>query len=207
MRRNGFVLGITLIAAIVISVGVAAANPAITVSATRRDASGAVVTLRPIADKQGNVVPPLTLLGEYVIVSGQGFPPNQPVMASLVARDQVYPLAFQDLMTSGTSPEPVPMTDATGALQNLAFALPAPGQVASADGEIFVSAGSATARAPIAIDDGVATTVGRGDKIAVSIGAAFLLVSIVLILLLVRGLPVYPIGQTTARGAREREET
>lgn len=207
MRRNGIVLGIALIAAMAIGVGVAAANPAITVSATRRDASGAVVALLPVTDKQGNVVPPLALLGEYVIASGQGFPPNQPVQASLVAQNQVYPLAYQDLTTAATAVQPVPMTDASGAFQNFAFALPPPGQVASADGEIFVSAGSATARAPVSVDAGVATAAGRGDKIAVSIGAAFLAVAIILILLLLRGLPVSPIGQTTARRARETEPT
>jgi hypothetical protein len=206
MRRSGIVLGILLLVA-ALGVSVAAANPAITVSATRRDASGAVVALLPVTDKQGNVVPPLALLGEYVIASGQGFPANQPVQASLVARNQVYPLAYQDLTTAATAPQSVPMTDASGAFQNFAFALPAPGQVASADGEIFVSVGAATARAPITIDSGTATTAGRGDKIAVTIGAAFLAVAIILMLLLLRGLPVYPIGQTTARRARDTGPT
>lgn len=205
MRRNGIVLGIALLTAMLLGVSVAAANPAISVSATRRDASGAVVALLPITDTQGNVVPPLALLGEYVIASGQGFPPNQPVQASLVAQNQAYPLAYQDLTTPAAASQPVPMTDGTGAFQNLAFILPAPGQIADTNGEIFVSAGSATARAPIAIASGIATAAGRGDKIAVSIDAAFFAVAVILILLLLRGLPVYPIGQTTARRVRESE--
>ena len=207
MRRNGIVLGIALLTAILLGVSVAAANPAITVSASRRDASGAVVALLPITDTQGNVVPPLALLGEYVIASGQGFPPNQSVQASLVAHNQAYPLAYQDLTTSATASQPVPMTDGTGAFQNLAVVLPAPGQIADTSGEIFISVGAATAHAPIAIDSGIATVAGQGDKIAASIGAAFFAVSVTLILLLLRGLPVYPVGQTTARGVREAETT
>ncbi|MGI8686977.1 MAG: hypothetical protein ACR2M3_00215 [Thermomicrobiales bacterium] len=206
MRRNGIVLGIALLSAM-LGVSVAAANPAITVSATRRDASGAVVALLPITDTQGNVVPPLALLGEDVIASGQGFPPNQPVQASLVAQNQAYPLAYQDLTTAATASQAAPMTDGTGAFQNLAFVLPASGQITDMSGEIFVSVGAATAHAPIAIDSGIATAAGRGDKIAVSIGAAFFAVAAILILLLVRGLPVYPIGQTTARRVRETETT
>ncbi|MDQ2787548.1 MAG: hypothetical protein M3Y58_21380 [Chloroflexota bacterium] len=205
MRSNGIVPGIALLMAMLFGISVAAANPAITVSATRRDASGAVVALLPVTDTQGNVVPPLALLGDYVIASGQGFPPNQPVQASLVAHNQSYPLAYQDLTTAGTASQPIPMTDGTGAFRNLAFTLPAPGQIVDTSGEIFVSAGTATARAPIAIDSGIATTAGRGDKIAVSIGAAFFAVAVLLILLLVRGLPVYPVGQTTARRVRETE--
>ena len=189
MRRSGIVLGIALLA-VTLGVSVAAANPSITLSATRHDAHGAVVAL----------------LGEYVIASGQGFPPNQPVQASLVAQNQVYPLAFQDLTTTATASQPVPMTDASGSFQNFAFALPPPGQIVSTDGEILVSVGSATAHAPVAIDAGIAT-VGRGDTIAVTVGAAFLAIAIILILLLVRGLPVYPIGQTTARRVKETETT
>lgn len=200
MRRNGIVLGIVLMTVMLFGVSVAAENPAITVSATRRDANGAVVALLPVTDTQGNVVPPLALLGEYVIVSGRGFPPTQPVQASLVAHNQVSPLAY-------TASQPVPMTDGTGAFQNLAFTLPPPGQVSAADGEVFVSVGSATAHAPITIDSGIATMAGRGDKIAVSIGVAFFALAVILVLLLVRGLPVYPIGQTTARRVRETETT
>ena len=192
--------GIALLTAMLFGISVAAANPAITVSATRRDVSGAVVALLPVTDTQGNVVPPLALLGEYVVASGQGFPPNQPVQASLVAQNQAYPLAY-------TASQPVPMTDGTGAFQNLAFTLPVPGQIADTSGEIFVSVGAATAHAPIAIDSGLATAAGRGDTIAVSIGAAFFAVAVLLILLLLRGLPVYPIGQTTARRVRETETT
>jgi len=161
---------------------VVAADPAITVSATRRGANGAVV-----------------------IMSGQGFPANQPVQASLVVQNRSYPLAY-DSTTSVSALQSVPMTDATGAFQNLVFTLPTPGQVSGTNGEIFASVGSATAHAPISIDSGIGMT-GRGDKIAVSIGAAFLVVAVCLILLLLRGLPVYPIGQTTARRGREPEVT
>lgn len=152
-------------------------------------------------------MPPLVLLGEYVIVSGQGFSANQPVQASLVAQNQVYPLAYQDLTTSVTALQPTPMTDASGAFQNLAFTLPVAGQVTATDGDIFIAVGSTTAHAPIRMDSGIATAAGRGDKIAVSIGAIFLLLAIIIILLLLRGLPVYPLGQTTARRTRESEMT
>ncbi len=200
-------LGIALFAIVAaLGVSVAAADPAIAVAATRRDANGAVVSLLPVTDKQGTIAPPLARLGEYVIASGQGFPTNQPVQAYLVVGNQAYPLAFQDLATAATASQAAPMTDTSGAFQNLAFALPTPGQVPATDGEILVSVGSATARAPITVDSGLATA-GRGDKIAVGIGAAFFAVTVLLILLLLRDLPVYPLGQTTARRAREVETT
>ncbi len=209
MRRdgNGILLGIALFAVVAMfGATVAAADPEIAIAATRRDASGTVVRLLSVTDKQGNVVPLLTQLGEYVIASGQGFPANQPVQAYLVAGNQAYPLAFQDLTAATSAPQAVPMTDTGGAFQNFAFTLPAPGQIAASDGEILVSVGSATARAPITVDSGVAMA-GRGDKIAVGIGAAFMAVAVLLILLLLRGLPVYPLGQTTARRTKEAETT
>jgi hypothetical protein len=187
--------------------GAVAADPAITVAATRRDASGAVVSLLPVMDKQGNVLPPLLLLGEYVIANGQGFPASQPVTASLVVDSQAYPLAYQDLTTSVTARQPTPMTDATGAFQNLAFALPVPSQVTDTTGEVMVSAGLATARAPVGVDTGATARAGRGDKIAVSIGAGFAAVAIILIFLMLRGLPIYPVGTTAARRAKEAETT
>jgi hypothetical protein len=207
MRRNGLICCFALCAAFLVGISDVAADPAITVSATRQDANGAVVTLLPTTDTQGNSVPPLALLGQYIIASGQGFPANQPVQASLVAQNQVYPLAYQDLTTSVTALQPTPMTDSMGAFQNLAFTLPVPGQVSATDGEIFIAVGSATAHAPIQIDSGITTTAGRGDIIAVSIGAAFLALALILVFLLVRGLPVYPLGQTTARRVPESETT
>jgi len=211
MRRNrnsnGILLGIVVFALVsAFGASIAAADPAITVAATRRDASGAVVSLLPATDKQGNLVSPLARLGEYVIASGQGFPANQPVQAYLVAGNQAYPLAYQDLATAATATQAAPMTDTGGAFRNLVFALPMPGQIPASDGEILVSVGSATGSAPITVDSNVATA-GRGDKVAVSIGAAFFAVSVLLIVLLLRGLPIYPLGTTTARRAREAETT
>ena len=200
-------LGAALFAVAMFGISVAAADPSIAVSATRRDANGAVVSLLPITNNQGNIVPPLAQLGEYVIASGQGFPVNQPVQAYLVAGDQAYPLAFQDLTTASTATQPVPMTDTGGAFQNFAFSLPAPGQIPTTDGELLISVGAATARAPLAIDSGIATAAGRGDKIAVSIGAAFLIVAVLLILLLLRGLPLYPASLMTMQRVREAETT
>jgi len=206
MRRYGPILCLALFA-FVSGMSVAAAAPAITVVATRQDASGAVVSLLPVTDKQGKVLPPLLLLGEYVIASGQGFPANQPVLAYLVVDNQEYPLAYQDLTTSVTARQPTPMTDATGAFQNLAFALPVPTQVTGATGGIMVSAGSTTARASVGIDTGATTKAGRGDKIAVSIGAGFTVVAIILIFLMLRGLPIYPVGTATARRMKEADTT
>lgn len=206
MQRWGPVLCLALFAALLCT-SVVAAAPAITVVATRRDASGAVVSLLPVADKQGSMLPPRLLLGEYVITNGQGFPANQPVMAYLVVDNQAYPLAYQDLTTSVTARQPVPMTDATGDFQNLAFALPMPSQVTGTSGEIMVSAGPVTARAPVGIDTGAAATAGRGDKLAVGIGAGFAAVAIILILLMLRGLPMYPVGTTAARRAKEADTT
>lgn len=206
MRRRGPVLCLALVG-VLMGASVAAADPAITVAATRRDANGAVVALLPVADKQGSPLPPLLLLGEYVIASGQGFPANQPVMAFLVAQDQAYPLAYQDLTTSVTARQPAPTTDASGGFENLAFTLPAAGQVTGTTGEILISAGSATARAAIGLDTGVATKAGRGDKLAVGIGAGFAATALILIFLLLRGLPAYPVGATAARRAKRPEAT
>ncbi|MCA1670334.1 MAG: hypothetical protein LC793_23720, partial [Thermomicrobia bacterium] len=100
-----------------------------------------------------------------------------------------------------------PMTDGAGAFQNFAFSLFIPGSVSATDGELFISVGSATSTAPVAIDAGVASTAGRGDKIAVSIGATFFVIAALLILLLLHGLPIYPIGQTTARRVHEEGES
>ncbi len=193
--------------AALIGTSVAAADPTISVAATRRDASGGVVSLLPVADKQGNVLPPLLLLGEYVIASGQGFPANQPVMAFLVAQNQAYPLAYQDLAAPNAAQQAAPTTDATGGFQNYAFTLPVGIQAAGTSGEIQISAGSATARAPVGLDSGLATTAGRGDKIAVSIGAVFAAIAVILIFLLLRGLPIYPVGTVGARRPREPEST
>lgn len=206
MRRSGPILCLILFAALC-GTSVAAADPAIAVAATRRDANGAVVSLLPVTDTQGKALPPRLLLGEYVIASGQGFPAGQPVTAFLVVQNRAYPLAYQDLTTSVTATQPVPMTGADGAFQNYAFTLPAPGQVTGSAGEILISAGPATARAPIGLDAGVTTQAGRGDKLAVSIGAAFLALALVLTFLMLRGLPVYPVGSTAARRARGREAT
>jgi hypothetical protein len=206
MRRFGPVLCLALFAVLACT-SVAAADPAITVAATRRDANGAVVSLSQVTDKQGNVVPPLLLLGEYVIASGQGFPANQPVMAFLVVDGQATQLAYQDLTTSITARQAVPVTDATGGFQNYAFTLPVSGQVTGTSGEVQISAGSVTARAPVSIDTGVTTKAGRGDKIAVSIGAGFTAIAAILLLLLLRGLPVYPVGTAAARRAKEPETT
>ncbi len=179
-------------------VGVAAADPAITVVATRRDASGAVATVASMPDKQG-VILPVALLGEYVIVSGQGLAPNQPVQAYLAVQSQAFPLAYQDLATSITATQPEPRTDATGGFQNLAFALPSLGALTNGTAEVQVNAGPTTARATVSVDSGVAVGTPRGDKIAVSIGAGFSLFAAIVVLLLLRGLPVYPVGQTASR--------
>lgn len=206
MRRYGPIFCLALFA-FISGMSVAAADPAITVAATRRDASGAVVSLLPITDTQGKPLPPSLLLGEYVIASGQGFPANQPVLAYLVVDNQAYPLAYQDLTTSVTATQLTPLTDATGAFQSLAFALPVPSQVTGTSGEIMVSAGPTTARAPVSIDTGVTAKAGRGDKLAVSIGAGFAVVAIILILLMLRGLPMYPTGTTAARRVRDADTT
>lgn len=206
MRRFGPVLCFALFA-VLLCTTVVAADPAITVAATRRDANGAVVQLLPVTDKQGNVAPPLMLLGEYVIASGQGFPANQLVMAFLVVQNQAYPLAYQDLTTSVTAQQLVPMTDAAGSFQNLAFTLPVSGQVTGTTGEILVGVGPAKASAPIGLDSGIVTKAGRGDTLAVGIGAGFSAVALLLLLLLLRGLPIYPVGSTAARRVREPEAT
>jgi hypothetical protein len=206
MRRYGPILCLALFA-FVNGMSVAAADPAIAVAATRRDASGAVVSLLPVTDKQGKVLPPLLLLGEYVIATGQGFPANQPVLAYLVVDNQAYPLAYQDLTTSVTARQSTPMTDSAGAFQNLAFALPVPSQVTGTSGEIMVSAGPTTARAPVGVDTGATAKAGRGDKIAVSIGAGVTVVAIILIFLMLRGLPMYPVSTTVARRTKEADTT
>ena len=202
MRRIGPIFCLVLFALLTCA-SVAAADPALQIAATRRDANGAPVSLLPVTDKQGNVAPPVLLLGEYVIASGQGFPANQPVMAFLAVDNQATQLTYQDLTNSGT----MAMTDAAGNFKDFAFLLPASGQSTGTSGEVLLSAGSVTLRAPVGVDTGIAAKAGRGDKIAVSIGAGFTVVVAILIFWLLRGLPVYPIGMTTTRRPREPETT
>lgn len=200
MRRGGFLLGIVLFA-LMLGISVTAADPAIAVAATRRDANGAIVVVQPVTDKQGNIQPPIALLGEYVIANGVGFVPNQPVQAYLIVGGQAMELAYQDLTTSVTARQPVPKTDSAGNFQQLAFTLPVPGSVTGTTGEIRVSVGSATASAPVSLDTGVGSGDLRGDRIAVSIGAAFAAIALIVIFLLLRGLPIYPATRMAARDA------
>lgn len=195
--RVSLMITATLFASLLV-IGVTAADPVITVVATRRDASGAVATVAPMPDKQGALLP-VALLGEYVIVSGQGFAPNQPVQAYLAVQSQAFPLAYQDLAASVTATQPEPRTDATGGFQHLAFTLPPLGTLTNGMAEVQVNAGPMTARATVSVDSGVVVGTPRGDEIAVGIGAGFSLFAAIIILLLLRGLPVYPVGQTASR--------
>jgi hypothetical protein len=147
-------------------------------ASTRVAAAGPAITVATRQDGSG----------AYIIASGQGFPANQPVMAFLVVENQAYPLAYQDLTASGTAP----MTDAAGGFQNLAFTLPVAGQLTGTGGEV-----------QIGLDTGVVAKAGRGDKIAVGIGAGFTAVAALLIFLLLRGLPVYPVGTVATRRPKE----
>lgn len=206
MRRWGLI-GSAVLAALFLTAGATLAAPSITIIGTRSDANGAVVTVAPTKDAQGNNTPPVARLGTYVIASGQGFVAGQPVQAFLVVQNQAFPLAYQDLRTSVTAPQPAPMTDSAGAFANLAFTLPPTGTLTSGTADILISDGTTTASAPVALDAGISTSAGRGDKIAVGVGAGFALVALLFILLLTRGLPVYPASVSTARRARDAGTT
>lgn len=204
-RRSMLALLVALVALLgaALAPAVAAADPTLYVAATRRDASGTVFSINPITDRKGTPQPPLLLPGEYVIVTGLGFPANQPVQATLVAGGQTYPLAYRNLTTPAATPQSPPQTDASGVFQDLAFALPATGQVRDTSGQLVVSVGSVALQTPVSIVTEAATTAGSGDWLAVGFGAAFFIVAAVLLLLMLRGLPEYPRRERRA-SAREK---
>jgi hypothetical protein len=166
----------------------------VTISAARADASGAVATVAPVTNAQGLVQPPVAQLGQYIVAGGQGFPPNQQVIAFLVVQGQ----AFQLNPTTSAAP----MTDNAGNFSNLALALPAPGTITSGIAEIQISAGSVSVPAPVTVDSAISTQAGPGDKLAVTIGAVYLLFGLIVIFALTRGLPTYPARLTAARSTR-----
>jgi hypothetical protein len=171
---------------------VAAQGPSLAVAATRRDATGAPYSIPPETDRQGDPQPPLLLPGEYVVVSGTGLPPSQPVQAALAMQTHTFPLPYQNLNAGAATPNAVPTTDASGAFQDLTFVLPAADEVTDTTGQLVIIVGSARVLAPVAIVTKAATTAGAGDKRAVIFGASFFVLAMALLLLLVRGVPAYP---------------
>lgn len=193
MRHRRFaILSLVFVVGIIAATAVQAADPTLYVAATRRDASGTVFSINPVTDRKGNPQPPLLLPGEYVIVTGLGFPANQPVQAALDVGGKTYPLAYRNLTAPTAQAQAQPQTDANGAFQDLAFALPAPGQVTDINGQLVMSVGTVALQTPVVIVTEAATTAGRGDKLAVSFGVGFFIVAAFLILLMLRGLPEYP---------------
>lgn len=171
-----------------------AQGPRILVLATRTDASGAVVIAPAITDRRGDVQSPIALPGQYVIINGENFPPNQPIKATLVAPSQTYVLAPQNLGTSVTQSPQDPTTDSGGAFQNVAFALPAAG-LHDASARVRIAVGGQNADAPVAFDFG--TVASQGDKISVVFALCFYAVIALVFIILLRGLPRYPVRRTT----------
>lgn len=198
MRRYWVVFGVVLFA---LALGVRVLAATVTITATRADANGAVATIAPVTNAQGAIQPPVAQLGQYIVASGQGFPANQQVLAFLVLQGQVTQLSYQDLRTSVTAAQQIPMTDSAGSFKDFAFTLPAPGTITSGTAEIQISAGSVSVPTPVVIDAAISTSAGRGDKIAVGIGAAFALFGLIVIVRLTRGLPTYPARLAAARSA------
>lgn len=174
---------------VAITTAVQAADPTLYIAATRRDTNGVVVSINPVTDKQGVPQPPLLLPGEYVIVTGLGFPAGQSVQAELVSGARRLPLAYQDLTTAITQPQVQPQTDASGAFRDLAFTLPVAGQITGASGQLVVTVSAVSLQTPVAV---VTEATEGGDRLAVGFGAGFSAVAALLIFLMLRGLPTYP---------------
>jgi hypothetical protein len=185
-------------AALLSAVPARADGPSLAVAATRRDATGAVYSIPAVTDRTGNPQPPLLLPGEYVVVTGTGLPPNQPVQAALATPTHTFPLPYQNV-NGATQPASPPMTDANGTFQDLTFALPPADQVTDETGQLAIVVGTTRALAPVALVTNAATTAGAGDKRAVIFGAGFLLLGLIVLLLLIRNVPTYPVRRARSR--------
>jgi hypothetical protein len=184
-----------------ISGPVHADGPSLALAATRRDATGAVYSIPPVTDRKGDPQPPLLLPGEYVVVSGTGLPPNQPIEAALATQTHTFPLPYQ-AVNGAVQPTAQPMTDASGMFQDLTFALPPADQVTDTTGDLVILAGGTRVAAPVAIVTTAGATAGPEDKRAVAFGALYLILALIVILYLLRGLPVYPASARQAGSRR-----
>ncbi len=177
-----------------VGINPAQAAPNVVVVATRQDVSGVVVIAPTITDRKGNPQPAIGEPGQYFLVSGGGFAPNQAVHVALVNGSETFPLVPQDLRTSVTQPQPDPLTDATGSFANAAFTIPSAGLVRQPTGELVVAVGNDTARVPVALDLGAVAL--AGDRLSITFAVAFYAVCLALLALLLRGLPTYPVRKT-----------
>jgi hypothetical protein len=195
--RLSFCIG--LLAVMLVGVIPAHADgPSIALAATRQDTTGAVYSIPQETDRQGNPQPPLLLPGEYVVVSGAGLPPNQPVQAALATPTHTFPLPYQNV-NGATQPAAQPVTDANGMFQDLTFALPPADQVTDPTGQLVIIVGPSRAVAPVAIVTNAATTAGPEDKRAVAFGAGFFILAMIVLFLLIRDVPTYPVRRAPSR--------
>ncbi len=191
------VLGMCITSGVVVPV---AAAPTLVIQATRRDATGAVVFAPAITDRQGVLQPPIAVPGEYLVVTGAGFPPNAPITASFNDGTKTLPLTYQDLTTSVTTPQQPPLTDAMGGIGGAAFQVPPAAQITGKQGTVAVAVAGIVSGAIVNVDlpDANAT---RGDKLVVGTALAFYVMIALIFVRLLRGLPTYPVG-TAARVSR-----
>jgi hypothetical protein len=199
MRPYRFSLAIALLAITLVgAIPARAQGPSLALAATRRDATGAVYSIPQETDRQGNPQPPLLLPGEYVVVTGAGLPPNQPVQAALATQTHTFPLPYQNV-NGATQPASQPMTDASGAFQDLTFALPPADQVTDPTGQLVIIVGPSRVVAPVAIVTTASTTAGPEDKRAVAFGAGFFILAMIILFLLIRDVPTYPVRRAVSR--------
>jgi len=191
------VLSVCLVSSVVVPV---AAAPSLVVQATRRDATGAVVFAPAITDRQGVLQPPIAVPGEYLVVTGAGFPPNAPITASFNDGTKTIPLTYQDLAASVTTPQQTPVTNAVGGIGGAAFQVPPAAQIAGKQGTLAVSVAGVVSGAIVNIDLPDANA-AAGDQLVVGAALAFYVVIAVVFARLLRGLPTYP-PFTTTRSSR-----
>ena len=185
-----------------------AAAPSLSIQATRRDPSGAVVFAPTITDRQGVLQPPLAVPGEYVIVTGSGFPANAPITATITdgtgsGTMVPIPLTYQDLTTNVSAPQQLPVTDSMGGINGLAFQVPPTSQFTGRRGIVAINVSGVVTGALVNLDipDPAATS---GDKLVVGAAIAFYLVIGILFVVLLRGLPTYPILRTADKAGNAR---
>lgn len=201
MRRWRWFIGVLFYGAcIAVSIAASvAAAPSLSILATRRDPNGAVVFAPTITDRKGELQPPLALPGEYLVVTGSGFPPNTPITASINDGTKTIPLTYRDLMSGGATPQQPPVTDAMGGIGGAAFAVPPAAQLTGRRDTIAVSAGGVVSAALVNVDlpDANATS---GDTLVVGAAVAFYLIVGIFFIVLLRGLPTYPMQRAATQG-------
>ncbi len=192
MRRVLLALWVSLSIAAAVPV---LAAPGIRVQTTRAGAGGLPVPVLPIVTRRGEVQPPFAVPGQYLIVAGEGFAANAPVTVTLTLNDGATNIALDPADPLTFAPLTVPLVaDANGAVPLSAFAVPPAAQLAGRGATLVLATGpGAVAGTPVVFDVPLPNETA-GDALVVGFGLAFYAAAALVVLLLVRRLPRYPVA-------------